>query len=331
MALGISCPMQWVRKLWAAWGHLNNAVALWAILAGALTFLGTFFGSAAENLSVTAVWVYSLAAALLVLLLVFVAAAFLRWIYERPAVSAREKAQKPFGPDWTLRELFLHIEPDVLDTDNGWERIGRDILDKLSTGQLSAWGRARRQARETNLAPIPTAFWANATFTYFFFAEDATDQDHAIEGIGVFQSSYSDIRVNRAQALSFWPEKSTTPTSDVVSRAKAVVNIASGRLRYVERVLAENNEADLRKWLRKIDHQRVDLEHAMPDSTTGLTSRQATALIEARLKNVELNRCIDNIIAERNYTSVAHAAGLYAHRVRELLNVLKILTGNDKG
>jgi hypothetical protein len=69
------------------------------------------------------------------------------------------------GPDWTIRELFYHITPEGLTKTDNHEKVGLDVMDKLSTSQLTAWGR-RAPGRPLEL--IGFLFWSKARWTYWF-------------------------------------------------------------------------------------------------------------------------------------------------------------------
>jgi hypothetical protein len=45
-------------------------------------------------------------------------------------------------PDMPIREVFFYLDHDVLKTKpDRWDIVGRNLLDRLSTGRLKAWGR----------------------------------------------------------------------------------------------------------------------------------------------------------------------------------------------
>jgi hypothetical protein len=129
----------------------------------------------------------------------------------RIAELENELSDTGAGPDWTIRELFYHIRPDDLTDRDIYERVGLQVLDKLATGELSAWG---RRARGRPLQLITMLFWANASFTYWFLAEGHDEEEHArLHDLLVADESYRDIRVNRALALRFWPKKRQPTTT----------------------------------------------------------------------------------------------------------------------
>jgi hypothetical protein len=115
--------------------------------------------------------------------------------------------------------LFGHIRPDypltasktvgVATTDNlddRWKPIGDEVIKQLSVGRLHATGRmeAHRPLRHLAPAPIPQAYWQSAKFSFYFLDHNGKNQDHVVNDDGV---RYSDLEVNRAEALTIWPEE----------------------------------------------------------------------------------------------------------------------------
>jgi hypothetical protein len=119
----------------------------------------------------------------------------------------------PSHPTWTIRELFFHIRPDLIDDHEAkaWERVGRDVMDHFSTGALRVWGRPKFQGKpEGPLKKVNEAgYWNKAKFTYWFIAEDGADNAHTDVGGDPSLPEYSDLRVNRMEALSIWPQSLT--------------------------------------------------------------------------------------------------------------------------
>jgi len=123
------------------------------------------------------------------------------------------------GSDWPLRDLFHHLAPHVPlraskkignavvdDIDNRWKDVGATVLKQLSLGKLHASGRQRRKGKRLQAGPIPAEFWRDAKFTYWFL-----DEGHAIiEDASNDYESYSEIEVNRAEALAIWPSTRAT-------------------------------------------------------------------------------------------------------------------------
>jgi hypothetical protein len=112
-------------------------------------------------------------------------------------------------PDWPIRELFFHISPQVLENNN-WQRIGRDLKDKLSTSQLKMWGRKiAPYGRLFSLEEISASYWPGAEFTYAFLAPDKDSEGHSWtpNKAGPVSTDYADLQVNREQALKVCPRE----------------------------------------------------------------------------------------------------------------------------
>jgi hypothetical protein len=115
------------------------------------------------------------------------------------------------GPNFTIRQLFLHISQNTADRQSeGWEVIGRDVIDKFSTGQVAVWGRRiNRERGRSALMTVPPDHWHSAKFTYWFMAEDDDRQSLAVRcernERGAAPYEYCDLRVNRNQAYRIWP------------------------------------------------------------------------------------------------------------------------------
>ena len=99
------------------------------------------------------------------------------WIFvayvRRRAADLKRNASSPAVPDLRIKDLFYHIRPDDLLNGNH-ELVGDDVLDKLSTMQLLAWGR-RENKRPLEL--INYVYWSQARFTYSFLADGDHDAD----------------------------------------------------------------------------------------------------------------------------------------------------------
>jgi hypothetical protein len=115
------------------------------------------------------------------------------------------------GPNFTIRQLFLHISQTTAERQSeGLEVIGRDAIDKFSTGQVAVWGRRINPERgRSALLTIPPDHWHSAKFTYWFMAEDDDRQSLAVScernERGAAPYEYCDLQVNRNQAYRIWP------------------------------------------------------------------------------------------------------------------------------
>jgi hypothetical protein len=124
-------------------------------------------------------------------------------------------AQKQRDADdakWTINELFQHIDPDCLDNDR-YEKVGDELRDVLSTGRLQMWGRLKETdsgpwvGPRAALTPIEKEYWYKAYFTYFFFHEQTSDGVHCFADRKTGRPAYTDLQVNRIEALALWPEE----------------------------------------------------------------------------------------------------------------------------
>ena len=121
-------------------------------------------------------------------------------------------------PDWPIHQLFSHIEPDILNRATSgperWDIIGDKIRDALSLNRLKAWGRPVTEndleGRRAPITEIMSSYWATAQFTYFFFDNTAEGQPHTQVPSGSRWPAYTDIQVNRRQALAIWPKNDRT-------------------------------------------------------------------------------------------------------------------------
>jgi hypothetical protein len=114
------------------------------------------------------------------------------------------------GPDWSIQELFRYLRPKLNPSDPTtlWDETGEDVLDKLSTGRLHAWGREIvRGATNTlhSLALIDPRYWRSARFTFAFLLEDHERDLHVTQRTPAALPDYADLRVNREDAIGLWP------------------------------------------------------------------------------------------------------------------------------
>jgi hypothetical protein len=181
--------------------YRRGAIAV-TILANVVIALGLYLGwhlnaFTALQLSTAAV---AIAALELVLML-----PYRLWKSNKAEIAALRTQGAPF-PDWKIRELFYHFRPDDLLENENWLKVGGDVLDKLSTGQITAWGRRGDGADRRPLQRLDTSFWNDARFTYVFLAdENSDDSSHAyVQELVGAKVSYSDVQFSKAQALRVW-------------------------------------------------------------------------------------------------------------------------------
>ena len=113
-------------------------------------------------------------------------------------------------PNWSIKDLYLHVDPNACSQDNpSFEPTDIEILDKLATGRLLAWGRPVEDYA-TALRPIPRTYWEDAQFTHIFLLSDEpTSGPHVVTLWHVRNAEeYRDLKVNKAQALRLWPTAS---------------------------------------------------------------------------------------------------------------------------
>jgi hypothetical protein len=114
--------------------------------------------------------------------------------------------------DWPIHELFSHIRPLERSDDGAvWEQVGNDVRDKLSLGRLKIWGRpvgdgiSRLLGERRALRQIAPNYWHEAHFTLDFFDDTASEAPHTYVDHNSGLPEYTDLRVNRAEALLVWP------------------------------------------------------------------------------------------------------------------------------
>jgi hypothetical protein len=132
-----------------------------------------------------------------------------------------------------IRDLFFHIHPQPFVEQSDKEAVGREVIDKFSTEQMSVWGRLRGRGSEPPpLVPLVPGEWQQARFTYWFLEEgneSALDVDCPQSGPGSAPKQYSDLWVNRSQAETIWRWLSLREAAILVYEATqgmAIANLA---------------------------------------------------------------------------------------------------------
>jgi hypothetical protein len=131
-------------------------------------------------------------------------------------LRARNNAaeDRPISGNWPLRKLFAYLAPHlpltahrktpsggiVGDVDERWKPIGNRVLKELSVGRLHAIGREIIGTKRLHAAPIPSDFWTEADFTYWFL-----DDGPSVWDAGNVRS-FAEVEVNAAEAMAIWPE-----------------------------------------------------------------------------------------------------------------------------
>jgi hypothetical protein len=132
-------------------GVIAVTALAYVILAGAYFLVGHTF-----SLSTFQLWTGALAIAVVEIMVVFPYRLWKANVTELNALKSVDYS----GPDWTIRELFYHIMPEGLTKTDNHEKVGLDVMDKLSTSQLTAWGR-RAPGRPLEL--IGFLFWSKVS------------------------------------------------------------------------------------------------------------------------------------------------------------------------
>jgi hypothetical protein len=126
------------------------------------------------------------------------------------AESGPRRAPVEAYPDMTIRELFFHIRPDLIEDHKAqaWREVGKEVMDHFSTGRLKVWGRPIN--RVGNRKPMKRVdeqhYWAHAEFSYWFLKEDGRESSHTWVKVETGLPDYCDLQVNRAEAMAIWPE-----------------------------------------------------------------------------------------------------------------------------
>ncbi len=167
---------------------------------------------------------------------------------------------RPF-PDWTIRELFFHIRPDILETEcqDVWNEVRLEVHDKFATGQLEVWGRIAN-GKEKPLTEISMEYWRDA----LLFMNALTPDGEADKLVHVTNShvkiNYRDLHVSRAQAMACWPSNqshssSTKNDPDLVQLRRDVARLAEMLGSY--QVMAAIRDEAVERYLRveNSDHQ----------------------------------------------------------------------------
>lgn len=126
------------------------------------------------------------------------------------------------GPDMTIRELFLHLDPQALEAPR-WLAIGQVVKDNFAVGRLDCWGRPKKRwddveemfgwPEQSALEKIDNSYWKRAELSYAFVcSEDRYYLPHTNPDMHSGLPTYKDLQVNRAQAIALnWSEIDGAP------------------------------------------------------------------------------------------------------------------------
>jgi len=114
------------------------------------------------------------------------------------------------APDLSIHDLFYYLRPNLRANGPSENRdeVGGEVLDKLSSGQLQAWGREIARGTTTtyySLTPIARSYWRAARFTFVFLLEDHERDLHATQLAPSNLPDLADLWVNRDNAVQLWP------------------------------------------------------------------------------------------------------------------------------
>ncbi len=130
-----------------------------------------------------------------------------RWLPFRPRTKIADEDKGYLAPDWPIRNLFFHIKPNISDAE--FNDVAAQVIDKFSTGQLDCWGRPIVDSDRLPLVPIDYQSWQYLRLSHWLL--DAGGDGMVLQADKRKQNSpvpqYTDLQVNRAQALTIWPLK----------------------------------------------------------------------------------------------------------------------------
>ena len=257
---------------WAAIDWVGRGQVLWGIFSTLMSGAGGGLVAAMSDLGPPGIflWIMVGAAAGAVVYIAFVK----YWengakTPNRDSATHEGSAQTRIFPDWPIDELFTHLNPVIPRKKAGvvspedhwtdWDAVGVQIRDALALGRLRSWGRTidtRPNVMDSlrpPLSPIEPGFWQIAEFTYDFFDSTAGDKPHTTAPTNAAVPQYTDLRVNRAQALQIWPSRPAAP-DDLKTR------IAQAR-KFVGRTLASRpGDSDYFKAQLETDIAFLNLE-----------------------------------------------------------------------
>lgn len=207
-------------------------------------------------------------AAVFVLILLWVAGLLLEGAHAGDRAPAKASLAAPFDlgaapplPDMTIRDLFFHVRPDLLDDlgNEDWKVVANDVRDAFALDRLKLWGVPKptnylEEAWFPKERPPPEliepSYWRKASFTFWFFQEGAEWQEHTYPDKDDPRSpTYCNLMVNRAQVLSVWPEH---PAADGP-------NWPIHELLWALNPSGKRSEANSPEWRRIIEEVRAKL------------------------------------------------------------------------
>jgi hypothetical protein len=179
-------------------------------------------------------------------------------------LSAANNEHQDDGPNWTIDELFSHIDPELLSradpNGDAWDKIGNKIRDQAALERLRIWGRPMRDGPDSilgqRIAPrlIEPDYWGIAYFTYHFFDSEAADDAHTYLEVGQSGVQYTDLQVNKAEALRLWPGEpvdiAESYANVCVADNPTLIELFTVRSIQQNKLLALLQDGKLRSWAK---------------------------------------------------------------------------------
>jgi hypothetical protein len=191
--------------------------------------------------------------------------------------EAENGSRSPNGayPDLTIRELFFHIRPDLIEESNKerWIEVGREVMDHFSTGRLKVWGRPiYRVGRRGPMKSVnEPGYWAHAEFSYWFLKEDGRESAHTWVKAETGLPDYADLQVHREEALRIWsePGKSADDRTEIrlLDSARRAYSETRGLPAAEHAEMSNNSPEEILKWYCVWIAQRMQLYGARRPST----------------------------------------------------------------
>ncbi len=231
---------EYAKRIVRGVGHL---LTVKEAVANIILYWGSIFGWAAlaGGFVMGLLFDYKLLGALSIGLILSALVALWRWFSTSKATPQAQTATQtePTAlatsaplPNWTFRELFFFVRPDVLEgnpNNSVWEDVGQEVRDAMALGRLKCWGRPMRKELiatlvEDNTKAVPEcikrSYWRDADLTYNFLDEQAQFREHTYPNHGSGLPTFCDLQVNRQQAESLaWHQKVHVPLREAATRA----------------------------------------------------------------------------------------------------------------
>lgn len=131
------------------------------------------------------------------------------------AIPAAPMSAQGVFPDWKISELLKYLRPDLpLKPEKAWMPALNAVEDRLSTGQLEVWGRRHLPAgsqERPSLEKIDPTYWKDADLLGWAADTEHPSSVHTRRRSLKTEWEYRDLQLNKAQALSLWPQPLAKP------------------------------------------------------------------------------------------------------------------------